>query len=1215
MNSRPPLSSTGRRQGFALVVVLAILMLLVVLIVAFLSRASNERTAAAGAREAASARQLAETAVSLVQGQINLASSQGASVAWVSQPGLVRTFDTAGTLLKYYKLYSADAMIASSLDLAAETPPSGWQLSPGIWTDLNSFVTDRYGVKNYPILNPDANAQGFTLTNVPLSGSPGGNPVPMPVRWLYVLKNGQIVAPTASGAGAAIPGETYPAGNPMASTANPVVGRIAFWTDDETCKLNINTSSEGTYWDTPRVNTQQDRALGNYQPVRREFQRYPGHPAMTSLSVVFPTLSADQIYAITPRIVGGGSDRGTAIASQALDPKTNRLYADIDELLFAPDRSVNPGLDRAMLERSRFFLTAHSRAPEENLFNLPRIACWPVFEGLAAGRVTTFDRLIALCATINNQPYYFQRENASLPNSDITLARNAQLYAYLQAITSLPVPGYGGNFLGKYAADRDQILTEIFDYIRATNLYDDTLSTGNQFTAGRGSDQAPLIGHGWVAPATKGPTKGMGRAVTLSEAALGFICNAVADDPDTTDLDESYGSNAVSGAGANAVLGGEALDKGEKFIQAIFLPEFFSAMQGFTLLRPDFQLRVEGLDQLTVTREGQTFPLFPALSDETTTYTGDPGRQRPGAESSPVDNDSDKQAAIAGGQSLGGWVDWRYAVSGKGSPARGNLPGDGGPVYPFIGQPIKIKAPPKGGTMRFNGGRLRISLYAGAASPQDSDHLSQTFEIELPAGDFPIPHIAKSGLGAASELELYWHTSRQNWWSFPKAGSSGGFPGRMQFSWWGPGSFSTPYQGQFLRADCDVVRSVLPAHGDYRLIAGKASVPATDFAKHPGYDDTSRMAASNLGGEGSHLYGIFDRGGKYFADLTYYLNLTPDIPAEAVLSNRPESTGDYDTGMSVFMDGPFVNKPDEGNGNRGKTGTDIPYFDAERVQVLPGPTFFSPNRQMPSPGMFGSLPTGVQAGIPWRTLLFRPQSGHFGASSPKDSLMLDLFWMPVVEPYAISDRFSTAGKINMNFQIVPFTYIERSTALRGLLQSEKVASIPDSKINTYKTALTSDEMREPINIEETLKQFQAKFSAGEVFRSASDICDLSIVPQGSTLAQMATYWNTRRLTGENLRERIYTTLYPRLTTKSNTYTVHLRVQSLRKRPNSAAGIWTEGKDFVTGEYRGSVTIERFIDGSNPDIPDYAQTPNQISTMKTLDQFFRWRTVTNRQFAP
>lgn len=265
--------------------------------------------------------------------------------------------------------------------------------------------------------------------------------------------------------------------------------------------------------------------------------------------------------------------------------------------------------------------------------------------------------------------------------------------------------------------------------------------------------------------------------------------------------------------------------------------------------------------------------------------------------------------------------------------------------------------------------------------------------------------------------------------------------------------------------------------------------------------------------------------------------------------------------------------------------------------------------------MLGSLPTGVIGNAPWRTLLFRPQSGHFGATAPADHLLLDLFWMPVVEPYAISDRFSTSGKINLNYQILPFTYIERSTGLRALLKSEKITAIPNTKVASYKGAAPTDLFRKDIDAVQTLSQFQGRFNTGGIFRSASEICDLHIVPAGQTVAGMPAFWTNNALTGDNSRERIYTTLYPRLTARSNTYTVHFRVQALRKAPGSVAGTWTEGRDLVAGEYRGATTIERFINASNPNIPDYAANSSQISTLDTLDKFYKWRVLQNRQFAP
>src|SRR5690606_19158004 len=66
------------------------------------------------------------------------------------------------------------------------------------------------------------------------------NRVPMPVQWMYILADGKLAAMT--------PGTTT---IPDATTGNPIVGRVAFWTDDETSKVNINTASEGTFWDRP----------------------------------------------------------------------------------------------------------------------------------------------------------------------------------------------------------------------------------------------------------------------------------------------------------------------------------------------------------------------------------------------------------------------------------------------------------------------------------------------------------------------------------------------------------------------------------------------------------------------------------------------------------------------------------------------------------------------------------------------------------------------------------------------------------------------------------------------------------------------------------------------------------------------------------------------------------------------------------------------------
>ena len=62
------------------------------------------------------------------------------------------------------------------------------------------------------------------------------------------------------------------------------------------------------------------------------------------------------------------------------------------------------------------------------------------------------------------------------------------LLEYLRNLTTQAIPGFGGNFSAKYSTsngssgtDRDQILTEIFDYIRSINLCDTTVPNPYSF--------------------------------------------------------------------------------------------------------------------------------------------------------------------------------------------------------------------------------------------------------------------------------------------------------------------------------------------------------------------------------------------------------------------------------------------------------------------------------------------------------------------------------------------------------------------------------------------------------------------------------------------------------------------------------------------------------------------------------------------------------------
>ena len=255
---------------------------------------------------------------------------------------------------------------------------------------------------------------------------------------------------------------------------------------------------------------------------------------------------------------------------------------------------------------------------------------------------------------------------------------------------------------------------------------------------------------------------------------------------------------------------------------------------------------------------------------------------------------------------------------------------------------------------------------------------------------------------------------------------------------------------------------------------------------------------------------------------------------------------------------------------------------------------------------------------------------------------MDFFNMPVVEPYAISEPFSTDGKVNMNYQIVPFTYINRNSGVRAVLGTEGVTRVPraaaanqsgtlehpiykptgstnNGPSSTAATAGGTVLARLPLNLSDTdgsLRQFKEKFAAWDIFRSPSEICDIYLVPQGyvwttNAMADAAWYGDEFALVGDNVRERPYANLYPRLTTKSNTFTVHYTVQTLKNPPGADPTLWNDTKGQVTGELRGSTTLERFLDPADSKIPDYAANPNAAS----LDTFYQWRVISNSTFAP
>jgi len=1230
------------RRGAALIVVLASLIFLAALVLAFLASVNTELKSSKAYSSGANAKLLAQTSVSLAMAQISDATSgtnsAGETVAWASQPGMIRTYDDKGDAAGYYKLFSwTDMSGAGGYDatLGANSVPNDWNNQKAVFTDLNQPMRVPDGSTNrlvYPIIdgnnltdfngnrtyvtNGAAAVDGFYVAKDAVTTATT-NAVPMPVKWLYVLEDGKIAAGSPSGST-----EVAIAG---ASDSNQIVGRVAFWTDDESCKININTASEGTYADMPRANYYNpvEKKLTLNQPVQGEYQRYPGHPATTSLSVVLKKLSstmndddwAEKIYDIVPKIQTGGSREGGLLTTQGSSPKpispdSDRLFSNVDEMVFSPSlvggaRELNDAqvLNSDTLARDRFFLTAYSRAPDVNLFNKPRVSIWPIFKDEENSHMTAFDRLMAFCGKVNSHIYYFQRSDPVSPTVDLPsasstggLGRNRGLLEYLRTLTASKIPGFGGDFAAKYGKDSDQILTQIFDYIRCTNLADSSITNPQKrFTVAVGASVSPAKspGLGQVIPIEDSVTgtRGFGRFRTVQGASLHFIANADGDDP-ASQLDST----------GNTLAAANMVPAGKVRVQVMFLLQLFDPSVGSVFDNPNFKWSVTGLNGLQWGPVGGPYANMNFQGDAAT-Y---------------VINDYPMDGAYYGDQ-LG--IKQLLVVTGSKYTSTADFPKD------------KL--------LEFRGDDVTITLMNQEATGK----VVQTVVLNIPSGSFPLPQLGQKTVtnhdGTAFTNMRYFTTRISRATDKDRAGA-----------WVMPQ---------------DVIRSVGPVSGDVRLIAArktpsKSTEPDYQFAPinpakwnsniaqvmgmhtlwsgaaEPFYGarlgslvpNVNYESPSSLTDEGYNKNGVVDR-------ISTGLGVSPasDSPLNGVAVGKSTAyssgdlLGDFDNGPGLVRDGPFINKADEGSQGDKNDPNKMPYDWGRGLSgnILNDPTLFTPNRLISSAVTFGSLPTGVWSNRPWQTLLFhsdptnlhpgnkgRAGNGSVSVGMPSDHLLLDLFNMPIVEPYAISEPLSTAGRVNMNYQIIPFTYINRDTGVRAVLKSEKVVAINDSDALKYKLkSITSTPLsiRLEIDMDETLKGFQQRFASKDIFRSATEICELPIVPVGSTAAGMASFWNNHRLTGDNSRERPYATIYPRLTTKSNTYTIYYRVQSLKKVKRGNAGVWDETKDKVVGETRGYQTIERYIDPNNPNIPDYVSA----SATQPISSFYKFRVLQSKQFAP
>jgi len=1244
-----------------LVMALVALAVMMILLLALFAGASHQIHGAQSDASLARERMLADSAVALVIGQVEEASLQ-TNQAWISQPGLLRTYNTNAvrTPTACYKLYSTTNLAgmtdtSGNLNFFTNDIPANWSSEPNQYTDLNSPAQTTGGESIYPILDPGA-------TNSVEGVSSDTGAVTMPVAWLYQLQDGTL-GPASNG-----------------TAANPIVARIAFWTDDETCKINVNTAGCGSPWNTPRVNSTNDVAWSTTQPAAGEFSAYPGHPAMTSLAMVFGTnsYSSQQLLGLTPRYAWGGSEFGTqpTTPGETVPTKMDRLYASLDELCFNTNMTGTPlqrqasPVNAAQLEMARFVLTAHSESPETTLLGEPRVAIWPVADSTSASapRITATDSAITNAATVgagttNARSYFFQRNNPLNPKDDFDptvtnsapTASNLQLFNDLVNRGNLNLPGYGTTLNAKYpGAEWTQLVLEIADYIHGINSIDPSSAPFVSYAAGNSTNS---VGYGFIDPLTTTygmgtsaiTLRGLGRCPTLSSLTLVFYVCGFGFDSKTTPsyIDYEETPDDLAGTSWNTYFAPSSpywQHVTSERIRVVVIPCTFQPGCGYPEVSDNCTIQISGLNGIGMTSTNSNDFGF-ASSVAVSPLLGNPFKIL------------SADRAWGGNE---GPITWRAIGDAL---ANGNAA-----TYPFAGpNPYIVSMPTKPQYSATTGrltwpGMSNIAFYGlNTLTVRINDpngNTLQTMQLYLPKVSFPPPTI----------LNEYDHrdgstlaTSTANW---STNASDHVFP--SYYMNLNNRLLATQNNRPFLIQPGDVTRGI--EANDLRVVAALANVPAnvsssvpsSSFQTVANYTHNIAQAHNLSFADGTSALGSFGptqlaksasystatnsvigldwRDGKTPVTNSWYTVATCSAPTAAngvTMLPVQNIAGDWDTGPGFAPDGAQINLPDAGTTNAPASA----YFSLVGGDVG-APTQRTPNALVSSPVIFGSLPAGINPATPtnsapWRTLLFCPypaaDTAHpgFGNSSvvppiAPDHLILDNFWMPVVEPYAISTCMATDGKINLNDQIAPFTYLHRNTALHALLNDLRIPAISVTTAGTYKSPGTPlPTIWNAVDENATIAQIENKFANNSVdaYLSESEICTVPLVPSvnpslvvtgsvSGTQTNLDSFWMGNsypdgELTGDNLRELPYAQLYGRLTTRSNSYTVHVRVQVLQKLPHDPnQNVWNEGVDLVQGDWRGSYEIERYLDPA-------AAAPMAGTPLGP----YKFRIVSSRRFTP
>lgn len=1103
----------------ALVITLAVLVMVTVLVIALLTLATGERSASSLSLQRTQAEVFADTAADRAMASIDVAIAlgSGAGKSWASEPGRITTFTIEN---------GSGAISRESHDLFSAAPNAATGN-----VDLNAPSLSG----NYPIAPP----------------ATGNSAATMKIGWKNILRD--------------------PSQPP--SEGNPIVGRVAYWVDDESCKVNINTADGSRKYSNGRYGT------------------FPTCSPATGYSFGFGTPSEISLAGLP----GLTQADATVIADTAWDEEFN----SISELARAKDSGGTPVVTLAEVDALRFDITHYNSSPDLNFMGEPRLALLSLFNNQTPVETSLLGEIVysngykgggSLSGGVLNQLYpqpsqlprpstlsaavgpptnrWFLHTYGINTAQKLDLNHNDYLVGELiaellkgtnlkgESFTWPAFPGASGNgFAGKYT-DRqmDSITLQILDTVKAAMA-----DQGKNIFTPPG-----ILPEGWLSGE---PVLGTGRSPRLNEVRL--VADVTLGDP------LGYGAKQTP-----------VIEYQYPLLQLAIYTEFYfpkgfaglpnnqpyeggtgqSAFYGFSTLPP-----TSGGYNYADLHDQFSAPPWMNRILHATDQNGQPaGIDFSGVSSRDTDPD---QASAALYHPYAMRYDQAGVPSGTYGGAYYEPPQPGDPV-PRPTRPLTVSiSPPFGrGQDLFPGAYTMISNQFGGnqypARPTAT-------EITLQGGlQIWIRHVGGTSgyrLSTLAPFESAMPILRGD------ATMPSDYLDRVL-----PVNFTIPVpgNGEYLLRTTDPLVNQFPA--DWEAVtdpsAGDRTMP----------DPYSYMI--NTVGE------AYTKGGTASRDPFL------DPPQKETSGNVSRDMIEFDGDNPGF-------KPANGGD---PLSIWMPRLDPRIPKLARFPSvgaLFAIR-----PGLFpdktvAGLPMLQQHGAPWRALNMAPSNRSSqqtdGGDKYPDWAMLDLFYVPFLpqKPYgpAVPDNpgpqpvrnltygGATIGRININNPPVPYPFAEDPAintdpperhALEALFfnlqPSTSYTAAGDPVYTTIDAAGAA-------NLAQAVATYQATngpfFMAGE----------LANVPE------VAAYLYTGVAAEAQSRNDVVRETIGAITTRSNTYSVWVVAQTIRKKPgNDDWGNFEDG-DSITAEVRRHYLVERYIETGADGVPGNAVSPSVAGT--------------------